>query len=214
MVEGAVNAAGEAIVEYSAYGNILERMGNRAPDAAPQGLYACANHDRKHEQWLALSIETDRQWQQLKAALGSPGWAEAPAFADLQGRRRHHDELDQHLQAFLQDKPLDEILQRWSLLGIPVAPVRSSVRTWDHPQLVSRRFFEELDHPVAGTHLHVGAPFRFASREGHANGWLQSPAPTMGEHNREILGGLLQMSEAAIRELEAVGIIGTQLVGI
>jgi crotonobetainyl-CoA:carnitine CoA-transferase CaiB-like acyl-CoA transferase len=214
MVEGAVNAAGEAIVEYSAYGNILERMGNRAPDAAPQGLYACANHDRKHEQWLALSIESQQQWQQLKAALENPAWAEAPAFADLQGRQRHHDELDQRLQAFLQDKSLDEILQRWSLLGIPVAPVRSSVRTWDHPQLVSRRFFEELDHPVAGRHLHVGAPFRFASRERQAKGWLRSPAPTVGQHNREILGGLLQMSEETIRALEETGVVGTKLAGM
>src|SRR5690606_15215236 len=49
MVEGALNAAAEAIVEYSAYGNILERMGNRCAEAAPQGLYRCANHDRKNE---------------------------------------------------------------------------------------------------------------------------------------------------------------------
>lgn len=213
MVEGALNAAAEAIVEYSAYGNILHRMGNRAPDAAPQGLYACADHDRKNEQWFALSIETDQQWQQLGVALGNPGWAQDAALSDLPGRQRHHDEIDRQLQAFLQDKRLDEILDRWSQLGIPVAPVRSSVKTWNHPQLQARHFFEALDHPVAGRHLHVGAPFRFASRDCQEQHWLRGPAPTVGQHNREILAGLLQMSEIDIRALEEAGVIGTALSG-
>lgn len=214
MVEGALNAAAEAIVEYSAYGNLLERMGNRSMDAAPQGLYACAHHDRKNEQWLALSVESDQQWQRLKAALEHPPWAQAPAFADLASRRRHHDQLDQHLQAYLQDKLLDEILARWSHLGIPVAPVRSSAKTWLHPQLQSRHFFEELDHPVVGTHLHVGTPFRFASRDAQEQRWLRNPAPTLGQHNRDILAGLLHMSEENIRALEAAGVVGTELAGL
>jgi crotonobetainyl-CoA:carnitine CoA-transferase CaiB-like acyl-CoA transferase len=211
MVEGAINAAAEAIVEYTAYGNILSRMGNRSPDAAPQGLYACAHHDRKNEQWLALSVETDQQWQQLNIALGNPDWAQDPSLANLSGRQRHHDQLDRHLQAFLQDKPLEAILEQWSRNGIPVAPVRSSVRTWNHPQLLSRHFFEELAHPVAGRHLHVGVPFRFASRDVRAQRWLQTPAPTLGQHNRDVLAGLLRMSEDEIRGLEEVGVIGTAL---
>ena len=44
MVEGALNAAAEQIVEYSAYGNTQQRMANRSSDAAPQGLYACKGH--------------------------------------------------------------------------------------------------------------------------------------------------------------------------
>jgi crotonobetainyl-CoA:carnitine CoA-transferase CaiB-like acyl-CoA transferase len=214
MVEGALNAAAESIVEYSAYGNILNRTGNRSPEAAPQGLYACANHERKNEQWLALSIETEQQWQRLKSALGNPAWVEDRALSDLTGRHRGHDQLDQHLQEFLQDKPLDQILEQWSRLGIPVAPVRSSVRTWNHPQLLSRQFFEELTHPVAGRHLHIGVPFRFASREARKQRWLRCPAPTVGQHNRDILAGLLKMSEEKIRALEEASIIGTELAGI
>ncbi|MGI9591607.1 MAG: CaiB/BaiF CoA transferase family protein, partial [Myxococcota bacterium] len=66
MVEGALNAAAEQIVEFSAYGNRLSREGNRSPWAAPQGLYPCRGHDAAATpRWLALSIETDAQWAAL-----------------------------------------------------------------------------------------------------------------------------------------------------
>ena len=52
MVEGALNAAAELVIEKTAYGNHLERDGNRSPHVAPQGLYPGA----ADETWLALSV--------------------------------------------------------------------------------------------------------------------------------------------------------------
>lgn len=219
MVEGALNAAAEQMVEYSANGRILHRMGNRSPDAAPQGLYACKGHDislskGKNEQWLALSIETDAQWQVLKTALGSPARLNDPALDTLAGRIARHNDIDEAIQRLVADQPLDELLARWESLGIPVAPVRSSVKTHLHPQLVARRFFEPLKHPVVGEHLHVSVPFRFASRDSAGLRWLQTPAPTVGEHNHSILSSLLGLTEPQIAELEASGVIGSQLKGM
>ena len=77
MVEAALNAAAEPIVEESAYGRLLERAGNRSPTASPQGLYACAGSTIGNERWLALSIESEAQWDALVAVLGSPAWATA-----------------------------------------------------------------------------------------------------------------------------------------
>lgn len=214
MVEGALNAAAEQMVEYSAYGRLLQRMGNRCPDAAPQGLYACAGHTRKNEQWLALSIETDAQWQQLKAALGHPAWANDPALDHLAGRQARHDQLDLHLQHFLQDQALEQILEQWSQQAIPVAPVRSSVKTWQHPQLMARGFFEELQHPLVGKHLHPAAPFRFATRDSRGAQWLRSAAPTVGQHNALILQQLLGLDEGAIAQLTRDHVIGELLLNL
>ena len=214
MVEGALNAVAESIVEYSAYGRILERQGNRTFDAAPQGLYACAGHDRKNEQWLALSIETDAQWRALKQQLGNPGWAQSPEFDSLAGRLREHDRLDRELQRFLANKALDRILATWPQVGIPVAPVIPSVKTSNHPQFVARRFYQPLTHPVVGTHLHVGVPFTFATRARVGLPWLRTPAPTMGQHNRAILAQRLGLDEAAIATLEQHEVIGSRVKGL
>ncbi|HPG27213.1 MAG TPA: CoA transferase, partial [Myxococcota bacterium] len=46
MVEGALNAAAETAIEWSAYGVELSRDGNRGPEGAPQNVYACAGEER------------------------------------------------------------------------------------------------------------------------------------------------------------------------
>jgi crotonobetainyl-CoA:carnitine CoA-transferase CaiB-like acyl-CoA transferase len=72
MVESALNVAAEQVIEWSAYGNLVQRDGNRSPLAAPQGLYPCAGGQPGAEKWLALSIATDSQWRALCRALADP----------------------------------------------------------------------------------------------------------------------------------------------
>ena len=83
MVEAALSCAAEQVIEFTAYGALLERDGNRSPYAAPQGLYAC----RGWECWLALSIATDDQWRSLVTVLGDPAWARDEALETHAGRR-------------------------------------------------------------------------------------------------------------------------------
>ncbi len=100
MIESALNAAAEQVVEFAATGRLLTRQANRGPVAAPQGLYPAAGT----EEWLALAVATDDQWQRLRAELGDPGWARDPALAHEAGRRAAHDELDERLGAWCADR--------------------------------------------------------------------------------------------------------------
>jgi crotonobetainyl-CoA:carnitine CoA-transferase CaiB-like acyl-CoA transferase len=54
-------------------------------------------------------------------------------------------------------------------------------------------------------------PFRFASRKGRA--WMHCPSPTLGEHNDEILGGELGLSEADLSALRDAALIGERPAG-
>jgi crotonobetainyl-CoA:carnitine CoA-transferase CaiB-like acyl-CoA transferase len=47
-------------------------------------------------------------------------------------------------------------------------------------------------------------PFRYAS----VDHWLHGPAPTLGQHNREILQGWLDLSDDEIDSLTEAGVIG------
>jgi crotonobetainyl-CoA:carnitine CoA-transferase CaiB-like acyl-CoA transferase len=87
--------------------------------------------------------------------------------------------------------------------GVPAAEVRDPRRMSAHPQLQARRYYEEVEHPVAGVHPVATVPFRFDDVER----WIHRPAPTLGQHNREILREL-GWDERAIAELEAAKIIG------
>jgi crotonobetainyl-CoA:carnitine CoA-transferase CaiB-like acyl-CoA transferase len=202
MVEAALNTSAEQVIEYSAYGNLLQREGNRSPHAAPQNLYAC----RGAEQWLAISIATDDQWDGLKWALGRPGWADQPGLESLAGRRAAHEQLDRELSAWAAEQRLDQAVELLLDHGVPSAPAVDPRLTPLHPQLRARGYYEELDHPVVGTHSIPGPPFRFSG----ADHWLRRPAPTVGQHSREILEEWLGMSSEEIDVLEDENVIGTQ----
>lgn len=204
MVEGALNVAAELVVEYTAYGKLLERDGNRTPYAAPQGLYACQGE----EQWLALSVENDAQWQALVKVLGHPSWASDAALVTHAGRYAARAALDQHLSEWASGRELKETVACLQQAGVPASTVTDCRVAFKQPQFQARKFFEPVTHPVIGTHPIPGLPFRFASRGEQP--WISSPAPTMGQHNHEVLVDVLGMSEAQYAALEARGVIGSK----
>jgi crotonobetainyl-CoA:carnitine CoA-transferase CaiB-like acyl-CoA transferase len=202
MVEGALCAAVEIALEYSAYGAELERDGNHSPNAAPQGLYACSGW----ENWLAVSIETDDQWQALRRALGDPKWARDPALSSIEGRRAAQDRLDDHLAEWARERDVDDAAHLLIEHGVPAAAGVDPRLTAEHPQLVARKFYESVDHLVVGPQPLPTVPFRFAS----VDRWLRAPAPLLGEHNEPILRGLLGLSHDEFDQLAADGIIGNR----
>ena len=94
--------------------------------------------------------------------------------------------------------------------GVPAADVRDARESLSHPQLAHRNYFEKLDHPVVGLHPVSNFPFRFAS----VGRWHATAAPTLGQHNLEILRDLLGLERSDIERLEAAGVIGTIPAGL
>jgi crotonobetainyl-CoA:carnitine CoA-transferase CaiB-like acyl-CoA transferase len=208
MVEGALNAAAEQLVEVSAHGRLMQRQGNRAPHAAPQGLYACRDHDvATQPRWLALSVESDAQWRALTGVLGAPEWAREAALATLAGRREAHDRIDVHLAAWFAERDRDEAVDVLVSAGVPAAALADPRTAATHPQMVARGFFEACTHPVVGTHPLPTVPFRYRS----VDRWLRGPAPTLGQHNRGVLRDVAGLTDAEVDDLEAAGVIGTRL---
>ena len=210
MVEGALNAAAEQILEFTCYGARMTRQGNRSPAAAPQGLYPCAGSTPGRERWLALSVATDVQWAALVRLLGRPAWALRPELASLAGRRQHHDALDAELAPLLAKRERERWVAELLAAGIPAAAVEDPRAASHCPQHLARGFFEQVEHPVIGRHPLPTLPFRYRSQDR----WIRRPAPTLGQHNREILTGLLGMEEAELQALEEAGVIGTRPKGV
>ncbi|ODQ84244.1 CaiB/BaiF CoA-transferase family protein, partial [Mycolicibacterium holsaticum] len=206
MVEAALNAAAEQVVEFTAYGNLISRLGNRSRDAAPQGLYPGAGTER----WLAISVATDEQWRQLKSALGEPDWANDPALDTHDGRVRAHDVIDKHLEQWAGQHDSAAAAELLVQYGVPAADLADARVGSTHPQLSARGFFESLEHPVVGRHHVPAIPFKYRS----VDKWYRSSAPTLGQHNESILADLLGLDAASIAALAEKGIVGTKPGGL
>ncbi len=174
MVEAALNAAAEQVIEHDVTGVTLARDGNRGPGAAPQGVYPCAGEDS----WVAVAVATDAQWTALCGLLERPEWQQ-DALARSDGRRHAHDLIDEAVATWTGIRDVESVVTALTDSGIPAGEVIASRDIVENPQLRFRSLFETEDHPVTGTHEIPTFPLRF-SRVGS---WLRSPAPTLGQHN-------------------------------
>ncbi|MGC2797887.1 MAG: CoA transferase [Mycobacterium sp.] len=206
MVDAALSVSAEQIIEYSAYGSVLQRTGNRGPTAVPQNLYRSADIDEfgRLDSWVAVAVATDNQWERLRCAIGSPSWATDPKLSTEAGRRAHQDLIDEQLAAWCQCRSRDDIVRTLWDAGVPVAKVMQPHRQTELDQLAFRGFFEEVDHPVNGRAKLSTVPMRFS---GGAGLFHTHSAPLLGQHNHALLAEL-GLTASEIADLEADGIIG------
>jgi crotonobetainyl-CoA:carnitine CoA-transferase CaiB-like acyl-CoA transferase len=204
MVEAALNAAAEQVVEYGASGTVLRRDGNRGPVAAPQGVYPCTGDDR----WVAIAVASDDQWHALCSVLGHPGWTTDPSLADDGGRRDAHDLIDRELTAWTTTVDAETVAELLSGHGIPAEVVTPPRDIVTNPQLQARSLFETEQHVVTGDHQLPMLPFRF----GRVDHWLRAPAPTLGQHNDEVLAEI-GLPPEAVEALRVSGVVGNRIAG-
>jgi crotonobetainyl-CoA:carnitine CoA-transferase CaiB-like acyl-CoA transferase len=207
MIEVALNVTAEQVIEHDVHGVVLERAGNRGPAAAPQNVYAC----RGEERWVALAVAGDEHWAGLRRVLGDPAWAADPSLASDPGRRAAHDLLDRELSAWFAGRDRDDVVEQLAAAGVPAAAVVLPPDVVGNVQLRARGFFETLDHPDTGPTEYAGLPF--APLRG-VDGWCRRPAPTLGQHNDEVLGGELGLGAEELERLRESQVIGDRPAGL
>ncbi len=77
-------------------------------------------------------------------------------------------------------------------------------RMYDIPQLDARGYYDELEHPITGSHRYPGWPLRLTPGPSRHHRFVP---PTLGQHNEEILRSLgLDSDELAdLREQRVIG---------
>jgi crotonobetainyl-CoA:carnitine CoA-transferase CaiB-like acyl-CoA transferase len=201
QVESLIPFVGEAILEYQFTGKVPAARGNRHREHAPHGIYRCAGDDN----WIALACETDDQWRSLASALGIERIADDSRFAGASARKANEDALDAELSRALASLNADDCVTRLCEAGVLAAPVNPASAVMADPQIQSREYFVAIDRAVVGTHLYPGAVARIPDTPLRAD----TPAPLLGEHNRQVFAELLSMTDDEISELERIGVIGS-----
>ena len=207
-----LNICAEQMIEYSATGTLLTRNGNRAWTCAPQGAYRVADWEPPYDimpkdDWIALSITNDEQWEALCGVIGAPGLAADTELSNLSGRMRRQDEIDRVISRWSRPMLAVDAVDALLRAGIPAARFQPHPGLHEIPEVVQRSLYEVVDQPVLGVVPIVGYPARFEHGPHRIH---RSRAPMLGEHNREILRGILGMADQEIEELATSGVIGTR----
>ncbi len=201
QLEVGVSVTAEQLLAYSMTGKLMGRHGNRSAAMAPQGVYRCGDAG-----FVAISIRDDEDWKRFAAIESVRIWAEEPRFASQAMRRQQHDELDALLSRWVNDSTADEVIGTLRKSGIPSAILVKHAEIAAEPNLVARGYFQEIDHPLCGVRRFPRWPWR------HADGGVPAHrfrAPTLGEHNHDVLEGELGLFVDEMGYLSSRGVIGT-----
>lgn len=179
---------GEAFVAASLRGEAPVHRGNRDSRFFAQGVYRCAGE----EQWVAVSFRTEDDWKRGAAVLGVDAGA------------RNNDDVDRILQQELASREASETVERLAAAGVPASRVLDTVEIHSDPHLNGRGYWIELPHP----RMPKWKQPRTAWWMREAQPMPGRHAPLFGEHNDEILRGLVGLSGDEIAALREGGVIG------
>ena len=197
QMESALHFLTPELLDVQFTGTNARRQGNYSPTSFPHDAYPCTGDD----QWCAIAVESDTQWQALRTALGDPDWAASPSLDTLSGRRSAAELIDRELSAFTRRHEPRALMDFLQAAGVPAGMVQRSSDHQLDPQLAHRSFFRPLEHPEMGLVPYEGHQFRI---DGYDSG-PRMPAPCIGEHTYEVLRDVLEMSDEDIADAYASG---------
>jgi crotonobetainyl-CoA:carnitine CoA-transferase CaiB-like acyl-CoA transferase len=202
QIEVGAAVTAEPVIEHSLTGKVGPREGNRHRQYA-QGVYPTSTAD----DWIALSIRHDADWLALLEAMNRRDLHEDPRLATAQARRENHDLFDEAMAKWTCEHHPDELVELLGRYGVPAERLLTADRMYDIEQLDVRGFYQDLDHPISGRHRFPGWPFRISPGPTHQH---RTAAPTLGQHNAEVLREL-GLSDARLTELAEQLVIGQRL---
>ena len=203
--DAAVHFVAPVILDYLVNGRSAGPQGNRSAEAAPHGVYACADDPaaapEAADRWCAIAVYTDEQWRALVEVMGRPAWAGDRRFASKTERRRNPDALDTLIDEWTRPRKAEEVMRLLQGAGVPAAVAATAYDLFRDPQLRHREHFVLLDHPEMGRRAYDAPSFRL-SRTPHE----LRRAPLLGEHTHFIATELLGYTDEEFATLLAEGV--------
>lgn len=203
QVESLAFLLGPEIIEYQLTGKLRPRMGDHDPVFSPHNVYPCRGED----EWVSISVESEEQWAALAGVIGRPEWIRDERYASPGARKNNERALDEAIGQWTRGQDKREVMERLQGLGIISAAVLKAMELLDDPQLEARNMHRKLARPLVGEHRYPEFPIRFSE----ARCEQRSPAPTLGQHNEEVLTGLLGVTHDELEALKQAGVIGERL---
>ena len=175
------------------------RTGNRNPRLAPWNVYAAADG------YLAICVASNEQWIAFLEAIGREDLKEDSRFKNQEGRFKHSDEVEIVVKEWLKGLTQEGALRTLRAKKVPCDAVPEIPEVLEDPQLKARGMMPELLHPQSGPtgFKAAGFPVHFSERPGG----YSSPAPSIGQHNQEVYGGILGISDAEMEKMKGEGVI-------
>ncbi len=195
QLEGALHMLSPCMLDEEINGRTAGRYGNADPVMCPHAVYPATGEER----WIAVACETQAQWEALASVVG---------MDDLSGltvEQRHERaaEIDQRISEWTQARTHFEAQDDLQAVGVPAHVVNDADSLVKDPQMVARERFVQVPHPKHEMTWVENSNYKLSRTQGPPK-W---GGPMFGQHNTEVLEGILGYDGDKVAELVIAGAI-------
>ncbi|GHC42043.1 CoA transferase [Alcaligenes pakistanensis] len=178
-------------MNYLCTGQAPKRPGNAHQNLVPYQVFEASDGH------LIVAVGNDAQFRSFAQELGHPEWADSPRFARNSGRVTHREELVPLLARVMLSRTRDNWLLALESAGIPAGPINTMEQVYQDPQVVARGLRLDLPTGQGGQLPSVASPLRLSATPVQ----YRSAPPRLGEHTREVLSRVLELSPDKVEAL-------------
>jgi crotonobetainyl-CoA:carnitine CoA-transferase CaiB-like acyl-CoA transferase len=184
---------------YRGSGALPPRVGNRHGGLAlaPYNVYEAKDGH------IAVVCVTEPHWHKMLAAMGREDLKDDPRFSTNKARVENLSQTDEVVQQWASARTRDELVALSKQHGFPAAPVRNLIDVMNDPHMHARGMLEWFEDQDLGRIVLPGSPLMIHGADRVAT----VSSPKLGQHNQEIYGQWLGMSDASIEALKKEGTI-------
>lgn len=197
MFESSVSWLTVPITLNASFGNRITRRGNTHEFFAPVSVYPTSNG------YVYLAVGNDRQWKSL-VAQNQFITLDLPEYEKNAGRIKDVLKLNKELAEITQHCTSQELISLFNEITVPISKIKSVPEVIEDP-LVKRRLLHATDAKT-GTRVTFAPPPNMTGFLESTGGDLSFP-PRFGEHNQEIYGGRLGISDKQLESLKEKGVV-------
>ncbi|TMK35342.1 MAG: CoA transferase [Alphaproteobacteria bacterium] len=197
MQEAAYATLTSSLEAYWQSGKVPPRTGNASHGRVPINVYPT------NDGYIAMNLAVEEHWHSLLKAMGREDLRDDPRFNSPAARLAHRGETDALIAAWTKTLGKMEIFAAAKRHRIPLAPVRDVNEVMHDPGMHERGFLAEIEHDEIGRVTVPTSPLRFHG----ADPVPLVPSPKLGQHNAEIYGGWLGLSQDEIAALKSDAVI-------
>jgi crotonobetainyl-CoA:carnitine CoA-transferase CaiB-like acyl-CoA transferase len=198
LYEAAWRMSGAHAATFGLSGKDRERSGNYFPGVVPAEQFETA--DGHH---LVINGTTQAAFEKLCGAIGQPELARDPRFSPRPNLLKNHQAIHAILADWTRQRSLNECQRILDEAGVPATKVYAISDVVSDPHVAAREQVLTVDTADFGPVLQPGIVPKLSDTPGR----IQSRAPQLGEHNKEVFCGQLGLSDEDFARYQAEGII-------
>jgi succinyl-CoA--D-citramalate CoA-transferase len=198
LYEPTFRITADLLANFARHGRVRERVGNRNPNFTPAGTFTTSDG-----RYVQIAAGGDNVWPRMARAMERDDLADDEALARGRDRNERVDELEALVAEWVGRHTFAEVEATLVEANVPVGGIYSVDQIIDDPHYAARDNIVTVDDPVLGP---VPMP-NVVPKLSATPGRVRSPAPDLGEHNHEILGGLLGRTNEELDQLRRDGVI-------